>query len=408
MIFITSSIFGQEISVDKIAAIVNDDIILLSQVRENALQLKQLSNLQLNDNEYIKQALDTLILNKLQLQKAKDMGITVDNVALNQAMINLAQQNKLSLPKFRLALIKEGFNYKDFRETIRNKIYIDILQERRKNTNELISEREIDDLIKAESRSLSSNSSYHIIDIQIPFTHVNSVLKFNQSHKKAKLLRAKLVTSNLSTPNNISKELIKSTGTKATDLGWKQTKSLSPVFLTALSLINKGEISEVIRDSKGFHILKLIDKRGGKQTFDQQARVRHILISNPNNKSKTKILQIRKQIVSGSNFEKLAKKHSSDTGSAQNGGNLGLTNPNDFVAPFAQVVRTIPLNTLSLPIKTRFGWHILEVLERKVTDQTRQALKKKVEKIILEKNRVAKFNTWLQGLRDDAYIEYKI
>ena len=172
--------------------------------------------------------------------------------------------------------------------------------------------------------------------------------------------------------------------------------------------MEEGELSNVIRNAVGFHILKLIEQRGGKRKITQQAQVRHILISNKVANGKLKATQIRNKILAGESFAKLAQANSSDKGSAQIGGDLGMTDPSGFVPPFAKAVRSLPLNSLSHPIKTRFGWHLIEVLERKTTDQTREALKLQAQSLISEKNQSEEYKNWLQGLMDEAFIEYRL
>ena len=403
-----SSVYAEEVLLDKIAAVVNDDVIMVSEVRDIARQLKaraERTNTNISSKELIKKALDRLILEKIQVQRAKELGIKVDNVAVNRAMKSIAKQNNLNLEEFRIALQKEGIDYKEFRESIRNKLYIDILKKRQQqSTKKTISENEIDDLIKAESQILNKDVQYHIQDILVPAPNGISVTQFNGVLNKAQRLRKRLLINS----NSLSQKHINSMGGKFTDLGWKTSQSLSPSFLRALSLMEVGELSSVVRDPKGFHILKLVEQRGGKRKLAQLARIRHILISADDPEAKVKVTLLRNKILAGESFSKVARENSADIGSAQNGGEMDFTDPTAFVPPFANAVRQLPLNTLSQPVKTRFGWHIIEVLERKTTDQTREALKNQAESLISEKKQSEEYKNWLQGLRDEAFVEYRI
>lgn len=395
---------AREVPLDKIAAIVNSDVVMLSEILQTARKIKQSGQSKLSDQELVKKVLEKVVLEKVQVQKAKELGIKIDNVALNQAMQRIAAQNKLNLQQFRVALKGEGLNYKVFRETIREKLYIDVLKKRRQGRNKKITESEIDSLIQSESLILNKDVQYHLVDIQLPAPNGISVKQFNQKLKQAQNLQRRITGSS----DKASQIFINKAGANKKDLGWKSSKSLSPAYMRTLSLMEVGEYSDIIRDATGFHIIKLIEQRGGKRKITQKARVRHILIPNKKPNSRLKAIQIRNKILAGENFAKLAQVNSSDKGSASNGGDLGMTDPSAFVPPFATAVRTLPLNTLSQPIKTRFGWHLIEVLERKTTDQTREALKLQAQSLISEKNQSEEYKNWLQGLLDEAFIEYRI
>lgn len=399
-----SSTQAKEVALDRIAAVVNNDVIMLSEVLKIARRVKQSGQSKLSDNDLIKELLDKIILERLQLQKAQEIGVNIDDVAVNQAMQRIASQNKLNLEQFRIALKGEGINYKEFRESIREKLYVDALKKRQRGRNKKITENEIDGLIQSESYSLNRDVQYHLIDILLPAPNGISVKQFNLRMRKAQILRRKLIAK----PVALDLNQIKKVGATNRDLGWKSSQSLSPVFMRTLSLMEEGELSNVIRDARGFHILKLVEQRGGKRKLTKQARVRHILISNEVANARLKSIQIRNKILAGENFAKLAKANSADTGSASAGGNLGMTDPSIFVPPFASAVRTLPLNTLSQPIKTRFGWHLIQVLERKTTDKTREALKLQAQSLISEKNQSSEYKNWLQGLMDEAFIEYRL
>ena len=403
-LFALSSVQARDVPLDKIAAVVNNDVVMLSEVLQTARKIKESGNTRLSDSELVKKVLEKLILEKIQVQKAKEIGVKIDNVALNEAMQRIAAQNKLNLEQFRVALKGEGLNYKDFRETIREKLYIDTLKKRQQGRNKKISENEVDSLIQSESLTLSKDVQYHLVDILFPAPNGISVKQFNARYKQAQNLRKRLLAKS----DKLSQAIIAKAGASKKDLGWKSSQSLSPVFLRTLSLMGEGELSNVVRDAVGFHILKLVEQRGGKRKIAQQAQARHILISNDTPNAKLKATQIRNKILAGESFAKLAQLNSADKGSAANGGDLGMADPAGFVPPFANAVRTLPLNTLSQPIKTRFGWHLIEVLERKTTDQTREALKLQAQSLISDKNKSEEYNNWLQGLMDEAFIEYRL
>jgi len=172
--------------------------------------------------------------------------------------------------------------------------------------------------------------------------------------------------------------------------------------------MNEGELSKVFRDTQGFHILKLVKQQGGKRQQAVEARVRHILISNEVPNAKLEATKIRNQILAGESFAKLAEQHSFDKGSAVRGGELPIANSSSYVPPFAKTVDTIPLNTLSQPVETKFGWHLIEVLERQNSDQTRLAIKDQAKKQVSSKKGEEDLNNWLRSLREEAFVEYRI
>jgi peptidyl-prolyl cis-trans isomerase SurA len=403
-----SIVQAQEVVLDEIAAIVNDDIVMFSDVRRTALRTKQATKGQVSDKALIKDALESLILQKVQLQRAKEIGIIIDDVAVDTAMLSIAKQNNLNLTQFKAALTKEGINYRAFRESTRDKIYLDTLRKRHQSSSKTISEFEIDELIQSESQRLNKDVQYQLIDIMVSAPNGTSVQQFNRLLAKTQNLRKQLLAHLTTTPNQLSNPIIKRMGAVSTDLGWKSSQSLSPAFVRTLSLLDTGELSNVVRDQRGFHILKLVAQRGGVRKLTQQARVRHILIPSTDPQAKLKVTILRNKILAGEDFATLAEKNSADKGSAQDGGNLGMMDPSAFVPPFKNAVNTLPLNSLSQPIQTQFGWHILEVLERKTSDQTRETLKLQAQSVISKEKKGDELNIWLQGLRDEAFVEYRI
>ena len=400
---LAQSVNSDDLPMDSIAAVVNDDIIMVSEVRSAASRVNPSTASELTQQALFKEVLDKLILDKIQVQRAKAVGIKIDDAAVDEAMQSIAAQNKLDLQQFRVALIKEGVNYKDFRESIRNRLYSETLRKRQQSSNNNISEKEVDELIQAESYSLSNGVEYHLIDIVLPNTNSQSVKQFNQNLNRAQQLRKQLLGK-----KEISATTISKMGATSKNLGWQNSQTLSPAYIRTLSLMGPGELSTIVRDPKGFHILKLLEQRGGNNKQVMKARVRHILITATDPQAKLKATQVRNKILAGEDFAKLAKEMSADKGSAEIGGELPLANPAAYVPPFAAAVTTLPLNSLSEPVQTQFGWHIIEVLDRQQSDQTREAIKLQAQTLISEKKQIDEFNNWLQGLRDEAFVEYRM
>jgi peptidyl-prolyl cis-trans isomerase SurA len=386
-----------EQSLDRIAAVVNSDIVMLSSVLQQAKRLKA-SAADSSNNQLIKQALEQLVLIKIQVQRGKALGIIVDDVMLNRTIENIARQNKLSLADFQQALQREGFEYKTFREEIRSRLIIDALKQRQSGQRSAISEQEVTDLIFSQAAQLNKDAQYQLQAIVIPAANGISLTQFNKSRNQAQQLRSQLLKQSNFTTTSFTTE----------SMEWKTTTELPLAYTRALSLMGVNEISPIIHDSQGFHILKLLAKRGGRQNLQQQVHARHILIGKDNNQGLTKAKAIRQQLQNGKDFATLAKINSADKGSATNGGDLGWATPATYVAAFAEAVKTSPINSISQPIETKFGWHIIQVLERKQVDFSRDALRASAKSILSKKKNKDSYTTWLKGIRDDAFVEYRL
>lgn len=387
-------------SLDRVVAVVNTDIILQSEVQQVARRLQVSEKVDTDEKVLMKQALDSLISERLQLQAAKKVGINPDAASLDRAVNSVAERNKLSLEQFKQALKTRGLDFKSFRKTIASQLIINSLKQRRTSQSSEVTAQEVSDLITSESKQITAKRSYHIQDILIPAPASIDIASFNQARRSAAQLRDTAVRGGdfmkISIPNS-----------KASDLGWKPAESFSFAYLSELTKLEPGQISDVISDARGFHVLKLVDQRGGKEIKSQQVRVRHILIAASQPNARTKIDSLRQQLVQGADFGDLAKANSDDTGSAINSGDLGWSDSKRYVADFAKTVETIALKTLSPVIKTNFGYHILEVLDRRETDASRQALETQARKLILGKRQEQDYEAWVQGLRSSAFIEYK-
>ena len=252
LLFISQSTNAAEQSLDRIAAIVNNDVVMLSSVLQQAKRLKVASP-DSADKTLIQRALEQLVLVKIQIQRGKELGITIDDVMLNRTIAGIATRNKLSLADFKKALQREGFEYNAFREEIRNRLIIDALKQRQSGVRSKISEQEVTDLIFSQATKLNQDAQYHLQDILIPAPNGTPLAQFNSARKKSQQLRQQL----LKQKNFAIDEL------PSNDLFWKKSDELPLAYRRVLSLMAVGEISPVVHDSKGFHILKLVEKRGG-------------------------------------------------------------------------------------------------------------------------------------------------
>lgn len=394
-----SSAWAADANLDRIAAVVNQDVILVSEVQQLAQRIQ--AGGKTNSQQAIQQAIDRLVLEKLQLQSAKRSGINADEASIERAIANVAQRNNLPPSQLKQAMEKEGINYTTFRKNLANQLIINSLKRRESAKNAQITDQEVDDLISSESTQLAEGRSYYIQDLLIATPQSPSIAAFNQARQHAIQLRKLAITS----PNFMKTSYANNT---ATNLGWKNAQQLSFAYLKELNTLAPGQISEVIHDAKGFHVLKLVEKRGGVDAKSQQVRVRHILIAATEPNAKGKADNIRLQLLQGGDFATLAKTNSADKGSALNGGDLGWSDSKRYVPEFAKASETLALNTISTLIQTKFGYHILEVLERREEDASKAILQTQARKVILSKKQEQDYDTWVQGLRDGAFIEYRM
>lgn len=397
---------------DQIVAVVNNDIVMMSEVKKRVALLRQTNPKArgLSPRALEKEAIDDLILERLQVQQAKERGIEVDDLTLNRTVERIAKKNRLNLPQFRQALAREGIDYNDYREQIRNKMVTESLRKRQVDKRIRVSDQEIEDLIISQSAKLNQGMQYRLQHILVSAPNGTAVAVVNAARQKAEKLRKRVLTGE----DFVTVARSHSDGQAAQnggDLGWQSAEKLPASFNRVLSLLPIGAVSTVVRDPKGFHILKLLEKQGGKQTLVDAARIKHILVKVNNGAEQAaaqqKIQQIYQQLQAGANFAALAKQYSDDTGSAAKGGDLGWVSLKQLVPQFAKVAKQQPLNTLSRPFRSQYGWHVLSVLERKQEDRSGDKLKLQAEEFLGNRKLEEEYQVWLQRLRDEAYIEYR-
>lgn len=404
----------QETLLDRIVAVVNTDVVLESELREEYAVVQRFlraRNIEMPPENILKQqVLDKLIIQKLQFQEAEKRGVNVDDTTLNEVLRQTAAQNKMSLEEFRRQLIADGKDYLEAREDIRKEIILSRLTQGMINSRVIISEAEIDDYI-ANTQVAGDNSEYLVSHIQISLPEAATADVIQKAEAKANSIHERLRNK----ANFEQLAIAESDGRDALqggDLGWQKLSELPTVFATALLGLKPGEFTRPIRTPRGFHILILRDTKGIERRTIQQVNARHILITPTtlltDDKVRAKLIDLRKQILGGADFAKLAKEHSDDPGSAAKGGELGWAEPGIFVPEFQRTLASLPLNRLSEPFKTQFGWHILEVLGKRDYDVTVEHQRHQARQSIYRRKAVIEEELWIRRLRDEAYIEYKL
>jgi peptidyl-prolyl cis-trans isomerase SurA len=378
------------LTLDRIIAVVDSDAITRSELDDRmAVLLQQFSKqgAQLPPREVLeKQVLERMINDRLQLQQAEQTGLRVDDNQLDKTLERIAEQNKVTLVEFRAKLGEEGISFQNFREDIRREIIIARLREREVERRVNVTEAEIDNLLTTQSSAQAESDEYDIAHILVRTPEEASPETLQKLRAKAEDIYKKL-QGGADFPQTAAAVSDAPNALEGGRIGWKKPTELPELFQAALKPLKTGELSEILRSSNGFHILKMADRRGlSTPLMITQSHTRHILI--------------RASV-------ELARQYSED-GSANKGGDLGWSSPGDMVPEFEKVMDELKLNQVSEPIKSRFGWHLIEVLERRVQDMSKESARLKARQEIRGRKADEFYQDWVRELRDRAYVEYRL
>ncbi len=401
-------------SLDRIAAIVNDGVVLASELDEETTQivarLKQQKTELPNMQVLRKQVLERLVNQELQMQRANKVGLKVTDEMVNTQLNELAQRSKIKFSDLPAVLEAQGVNYAQYRESMRRDITIDILQQRSVIANIEITPRELDQFIAKQKRTPDANTQYNLshILVAIPSTATPE----QQAEREA---RAKEVYEKAKAGTNFAELAVSysdsSTNVEGGSLGWRSGGQLPSIIADRIPTLKAGDVTEPIRTPSGFHIFKLNEKRGGtEQQLQQQVHVRHILLKTnemeDDSTVKLRLEKIRARILAGEDFAAIASVTSQDTGSTVQGGDLGWAGPGTFVPEFEAAVAGLKDNEISEPFKTQFGWHIVQLLGRRTEDISDEVLRNRAYTALQQSKSEEAIELWLRELRDNAYIEY--
>ena len=412
-LFLAGNIHAAPVKLDSIAAIVNDDIILESEFNQRIEMVRnQLAARQQRippENILRSQIMDRLVLDNLMVQLAEKQGIKITDRQLNDALANIATRNNMTLDQFRDALIAEGQDYAAAREQIRKEMLVAQVQQSNVSRRIRISDQEIKAFLKSDAAKanqpelLLSTILISIPDQASPQEIKDAEAKANGAYNelKAGANFAEMAIAISSDPNALN----------GGDLGWRKTAELPEVLAEALVKVKTGEITTPIRTPSGFYITQLRDKRGGSVQLVQQTQVQHILLkpSEIRTPAQTKRLidRLYTRINEGESFEALAKELSDDAASGSEGGELGWASPGQMVPEFEQVMDRTPNGVMSEPFESRFGWHILKVVDRRTEDMSDKLMESQAKATIGKRKFAEELNTWMREMRADAYVEIK-
>jgi len=400
---------------DSVAIIVNENIISKQEIQVRFNDFKHQLKLQgkkLPPDELLKkQVIERMIVDSIQLQLAKQQGIHIDDLSLNKALESIAKNNRTSLDGMHKALEQKGINYKTFREQTRKDLIIRQLQQRMIYSRVKVSPQEINIFLEQQIKSGdAANDKYHLAHILIATPEAASPEDVDKA-----LTKAKKVISLLEEGKSFNDSALRFSdgrhALKGGDLGLLSAAQLPSLFLNAAQQLKINEITQPLRSAGGFHILKLLDKKTQKH-MAKQTHARHILIKadeiTSNEDARLKLVEVKKKLDSGADFAKLAKEFSQDPGSKNNGGDLGWATEGTFVPRFTEVMNSLQDGQTSEPFKSQFGWHIIQILERREQDETEQRVRQKAEIAIQNRKADEELQLWIRRVRDEAYVEYKI
>jgi peptidyl-prolyl cis-trans isomerase SurA len=403
------------IRLDGVAAVVNDGVVLISELEDQTNQVVQrllADNTPLPpQNLLIEQILERLVLEEIQLQRAQRFGIQIPDEALNRALADIARRNNTTLTNLPQLLAADGIDYLAFRQDMRKQMTLEQLRQRDVVSRISITPRELDDYLAREETSQYRNQRYRISHILISMPAASTPDEVEATRKRAADIYQQLETGSDFAEMAVAYSNAQN-ALEGGDLGWRDGESLPTLFANVVPDMEAGQISEPFRSSSGFHIVKVNEIEGNKPIMEDQIHARHILMQTnevlDDDNIRQKLEQVRAGILNGDDFESIAKAVSEDPGSAVEGGDLGWAGPGTFVPQFEQVVNSLEINEISEPFKSPFGWHIVQLLEKRTHDTTEDVKRQRAVVAIRNGKIAEETELWLRQIRDEAFVEYRL
>lgn len=411
---VSACAYAKPQSIDGIAAVVNDSVITRSELANELdmvkRQIQHSGNTAPEAPVLEKQVLEHLIVNEIQLQLAKKTGLQVDDSALDSAISNIAKQNGLSVTQLREAVNSQGMDFHQYRDNVRRQMTVSQLQQRDVLTGVQISEQEVNQFLQSPNGFGNMVSEYRIGHILIALPDSPNPAEIDAATQKATALVQRLRKGD----DFATLAMAESQGEGALqggDLGWRKLPELPTLFEKIVPTLQPKDIPDPIRSGSGLHIIKLLEKRTAQQVVGaiEKVKVRHILIKTnavtSDRDALARLNDIRAKLSKGETFSQLAKAHSQDLASAANGGDLGWVTKDVLVPEFANAMENLALNQLSEPVKTPFGWHLIEVQERQAQGTDNTSLRQKAREMLQQRKFEEKQQEWVRQLRDEAYVK---
>ena len=402
------------VSLERVIAVVNDEALTqwdLNEQKQQVLQQMKAQNVAPPPNDVLeRQLLERLITDRALMQYAKETGVRIDDVQVERTIQRIAQDNKMSSEDLRRAVEREGITYAKYREEVRNEIAVQRLREREVDSKITVSDAEVDAFLSSTPAQTGGDTEYRLAHVLVIVPEQSSPEQIEQRRRRAQEALQQIRTggdfAQVAASFSEAPDAL-----RGGDLGWRAPARLPPVFTDALRMMKPGDVSPVLRSPSGFHIIKLVEIRNrNAPTVVEQTHARHILVKvneiTSESEAKIKIDRIKDRLDNGAPFDEQAKL-SSDDASASKGGDLGWVSPGDTVPDFEQAMNKLKPNEVSGPVRSPFGWHLIQVLERRQQDITAERKREQARSAIRQRKSDEAFQDWVRQLRDRAYVELK-
>ncbi|MFT7053348.1 MAG: peptidyl-prolyl cis-trans isomerase SurA [Psychromonas sp.] len=410
-----TQVFAEKIPLDKIEAVVNQEVILSSDLQRTQLEIQERyknSDQSLPSGDKLtKQILDKLITDRLQLQIAQRIGLRINDAQLQQTLQQIAQKDGLSIEQLQTKLEKKGKNYAAFVQTISDELTINEIRQVEVRRRIAISDQEVEQMVKRINAEGQKNTQFNFVHLLFKLDKESSTAEKQRVENKAQDLVKQIKQG----ANASQLALLNSQGPKASeggDWGWRTINEMPTLFAGVFNeqQTNKGDVIGPFQSDLGLHIIKIMDKKGDQNVMTVEVNARHILIKSniilSDQKAKQLLAGYRQDIISGKkSFAALANEYSQDPGSAVKGGELGWADPSMYVPEFKELALSLPIGEISQPFRTMHGWHILEVTGKRESDTTVQATKQKAYSMLFQQRFPAEVYAWMNEIRQEAYIK---
>jgi peptidyl-prolyl cis-trans isomerase SurA len=405
---------ARTVALDKVVAIVDNDVVMASELTQRMSMVTaqlQANQTQMPPEEVLRsQILEQLVTESLQLQIGRRVGIDISEAELDAAIGRMKQANNLTDEQFEQQLAQDGVSINGLREQIRRDMIIEQVQRGSVNRRIKITDQEVENFLKSKQGKFWASPDYNLGHILVSLPSTASAEEALTAESKAEDLHRRLKDGadfrQLAVAESQGQNAL-----KGGDMGWRKSAQMPDLFANAIENLAEGDVTPPLRSGAGFHLLKLYGKRGAQEQLIEQSKVRHILVKPStiltDQEAEAKLAGIRQQIVDGGDFAALAKEHSEDVGSMLSGGDLGWSLPGKFVPEFERTINSTSVGDISEPFRSQFGWHILQVQERRQQDMSDTVRTNQATRLLRSRRFDEERLNWLREIRDEAYVEIK-
>lgn len=415
LMMVTSVAQAERQLLDRVIAIVDDGVILQSELDARVGTIRsrlQAQGTGLPPRQVLEErVLDQLITENIQLQMAEQMGMRVSDNELNETISRIARSNNLTVEQFEEQLAMEGVSYQEAREQIRREMLVSRVQQRRVDSRVRVTDREVENYLEQTSGQTETNTEYLLAHILVAVDNFSDQDAVSAAREKARRLREEIAGGRDFQSTAVA-ESDASNALEGGVMGWRSRSDLPSLVTNIVPELPLNQPSEVLQSGSGFHIVQVLDRRGGEaRNVVEQARVRHILIRTTevvsDERAEQRINNVYLQLQNGADFAELAKEYSDDPGSGSAGGDLGWVSPGQMVPAFEEAMANASVGEFTRPFRSRFGWHILEVEERRNEDVSDQIRSSEARQALYRRKYETELQNWLREIRDEAYVEIK-